>query len=381
MMPSSPDRPVTLLAPGDAPVVRESVNVAVIERPDAELQREISVFLTLQSSAGAALAQHDPRWLDVLAAGFGHRPYVILARAAVGPASIAGYLPLVLVSSRLFGRFLVSLPYVDCAGVVVAEAATAEKLIDAAVRLAADLDADYLELRHDHAFAHPELHAQRTDKVRMMLELPATLDLLWQQVGSKVRNQARKGERCALAIQWGGTELVDDFYTVFAENMRDLGTPVFPKQLFTSTTQCFAAAAELAVVRHQGRPVAAALLVHSGAERALARTHIPSAASRRSGRAVNANMWMYYQLLARAIERGSRQIDFGRSTVDSSTYRFKKQWGAQAQPTVWQYHVRRGGIDAARPNNPRYALAIALWRHLPVALTRWLGPPLARGIP
>ena len=87
------------------------------------------------------------------------------------------------------------------------------------------------------------------------------------------------------------------------------------------------------------------------------------------------------QLLRRAIERGAGVFDFGRSTQDSNTFRFKKQWGALPEPAVWQYHVRRGAIGELNPNNPKYRLMIGAWRRLPLWLTRLIGPRIVRGIP
>jgi hypothetical protein len=92
-------------------------------------------------------------------------------------------------------------------------------------------------------------------------------------------------------------------------------------------------------------------------------------------------MLMYWHLLQRAVQRRQEVFDFGRSTIDGNTYRFKKQWGAQSEPAVWQYYLRRGDIADMRPDNPRYQRAIRLWQRLPVALTCLLGPAIVRGIP
>jgi hypothetical protein len=110
-------------------------------------------------------------------------------------------------------------------------------------------------------------------------------------------------------------------------------------------------------------------------------TEVPSASSLRSYNPTCANMLMYWSLLERAVERGQDVFDFGRSTPDSGPYRFKKQWGASPAPAEWQYALRAGGLQAARPDNPRYRRLIALWRRLPVRLTRLLGPAIVRGIP
>jgi len=369
--------------------------IEVIEKPDRSLLQEINDYLGHASADWGVCGEHDPRWLEVLRQGLGHRPFMLIARAqrasdrpaddeaGTPPAGgyICGYLPLALVASRLFGRFLVSLPYLNRAGIVAQDAAIAKALVDRAVKLSNHLNVKYLELRH-HGCLKPELAdygllgAKRDDKVRMVLDLPDDLEVLWKHIGPKVRNQVRKGDKAELEIHWGGESLLDDFYSVFAVNMRDLGTPVYPRRLFSSILEKLADQAELALVRYQGQAIAGALLVHDRDS-----TQVPSASCLRQMNHTNANMWMYHQLLLRAIERGSATFDFGRSSVDSGTYRFKKQWGAVSHPTVWQYHVRRGEIGSMRPDSPQNRRRVDTWKKLPVWLTRWVGPTIVRGIP
>jgi hypothetical protein len=110
-------------------------------------------------------------------------------------------------------------------------------------------------------------------------------------------------------------------------------------------------------------------------------TEVPSASSLREFNATCANMLLYWHLLVRAVERGQRVFDFGRSTLESNTYRFKKQWGAEPHPAIWQYYVRAGSAGDLRPENPKYERWIRIWQRLPVRLTKWIGPRIARGIP
>jgi FemAB-related protein (PEP-CTERM system-associated) len=158
--------------------------------------------------------------------------------------------------------------------------------------------------------------------------------------------------------------------------MRDLGTPVYGQALFRAVLRRFPGDAELCVVRSGALPVAGALLLHGRGV-----SEVPSASSLREHNHTCANMLLYWSLLERAVHRGQSVFDFGRSTVDGPTYRFKKQWGARPEPAVWQYYVRSGAPDAVRPDNPRYRGLIRVWQNLPVALTRWLGPAIVRGIP
>ncbi len=353
--------------------------IQVVERLDEVWRQRLEGYLARAGARAGASGEHDPRWLEVLREGLGHRPIALVAgrNGSAGGEEIRGYLPLALVRSRLFGRFLVSLPYLNRAGVVADDAEVASELIEQAVELSEELDVRYLELRQGGVCSqHRAFNATRGEKVRMVLPLPQTPEELWRAIPSKVRNLVRKGDGTGLTIRWGGRELVDDFYRVFAVNMRDLGTPVYPRRLFEAIVRWLSDRAELAVVDCGGRPMAGALLVHDPGV-----TQVPSASSLRAYNHTNANMWMYYRLLARAVERGSREFDFGRSTVDSGTYRFKKQWGAQPQPTVWQYHLRCGDLGDMRPESPKNRRRVAVWQRLPVWVTRLVGPAIVRGIP
>jgi serine/alanine adding enzyme len=311
------------------------------------------------------------RWLAVLREALQHEPYCI--RAIAGDET-RGMLPLALVKSALFGRFLVSLPYVSSAGVQAADERVTERLLDEAVGLR--LNVRYLEVRQERETPHPALKNTSRAKVLMRLPLPRTVDALWSGFNAKLRNRIRAGQKFNFDVAWGRQELLDDFYQVFSRNMRDLGTPVYPLRLFDAILKHFAGQAELCVLHKQGTPVAGALLMHLNG-----RSEVPSASSLRSWNHSNANTVMYWHLLSRTVERGQPVFDFGRSTPDSGTYKFKDQWGAQPSPSIWQYYLRRGSIAAMRPDNARFGLAIKVWRRLPVALTRWIGPAIVRGIP
>lgn len=356
------------------------IQTRVIHHIDEALAGELRRFLADAPAGSGACHEHDPGWLTVLREAMGHRTMALVTReTSDGP--IVGYLPLALVSSRLFGRFLVSLPYLNRAGIVAADGTVRETLLAEAVGLAEKLRVQYLELRHHaHTLRHQSISHNRDEKQRMVLELPGGPDGLWEAYSAKVRNQVRKGDKAGLAIRFGGGELLDDFYGVFSTNMRDLGTPVYPRHLFVSMLGTFGDSAELAVVSHEGSPVAGALLIH-GRSAGVAESQVPSASCLRSANHTNANMWMYHKILERSAGRGASRFDFGRSSPDSGTYRFKRQWGAQPEPTTWQYYLRYGDVGAVRPDNPKYQRRIAAWQKLPVWVTRLVGPRIVRGIP
>jgi serine/alanine adding enzyme len=322
--------------------------------------------------AESAELYHDYRWRLLIEGLFGHESVYLIARDATG---VRGVLPLIRLRSRLFGDFMVSMPYLNYGGVLADSPAAQRALLDAAKRTGAELGVDHIELRHRNV---TELDwPARDDKVAMLLELPASDEALWDSFKPKLRSQIRRPQKEGAVARRGGGELVGDFYDVFARNMRDLGTPVYPRRFFEAIVATFEAEASVFVVDLRGKSVAAGLVL---AHRDV--LEIPWASSLRAANQTGVNMLLYWEALREGIARGCRRFDFGRSTRASGTYRFKLQWGARAQPLRWHYWLARGGaLPQLSPSNPKYQVAIALWRRLPLPVANLLGPRIVRNLP
>jgi FemAB-related protein (PEP-CTERM system-associated) len=355
----------------ESPEHAASVTVCLYRRDD--FPRIRSEWDRFADSHGYSGFYHRLAWGEVLHKALGHEPYFLAARRG---DAITGLLPLVFVRSLLFGRFLVGLSYVNTGGVLSDCADSTKSLIDRAVQLADALGVKHLELRHERDVKHPCVTDVMTSKVHMRLELPTTSEEFMAGFKSKLRSQVKKSLGNGQTVAWGAEDLLDEFYSVFACNMRDLGTPVFPRGLFREMLRAFAGQSEICVVRSGRQPVAAALLLHGPGT-----TQVPSASALREYHATNANMRLYWHLLERTIARGQRRFDFGRSTVDSGTYKFKEQWGARPEPSYWHYYRRNGAANAVRPDNPKYQRMIKLWQKLPLQVANRLGPWIVRGIP
>ncbi len=311
-------------------------------------------------------------WGQIVRDVFGHQPAYLAARR--GPA-VVGVLPLIRFQSRLFGRFLVSLPFLNYGGVLAADPLVITALIDHARALALGFRASHIELRH-HERQLPEL-PYRQHKLGLTRSLPGTSEELWAQIDRKVRNQVRKAQKDGLTSATGGGELVDQFYDVFARNMRDLGTPVYAKRLFSETLRLFPDAAQVYTVRSGNITVAAAIAIRHGDT-----VLVPWASSLREYRQQCPNMLLYWTMLERASITGARVFDFGRSSPDSGTHHFKVQWGAQATPLHWEYVLLRGQMPPDQgTSNPKFGVAIRAWKRLPLWATNRFGPLLVRNIP
>ena len=321
----------------------------------------------------AATAYHFSGWPRLIARACGHEARLL---AAEQDGRITGVLPLVLMRSRLFGRFAVSLPFLNAGGMLADDDETAATLLAEATAVAKQARVRYLELRHTRG-QFPQLEARR-HKVGMALRLAPTADEQWRALDRKVRNQIRKAEKSGLKAADGHVDRLEDFYRVFARNMRDLGTPVFGFRLFEEALRTFPDNTRVVCVDQGDWPVAAAIVHWRGPS-----IEVIWASALREANAVCANPFLYWHLLQLAIDRGCRIFEFGRCTPGEGPFKFKQQWGAEPYPLVWEYWTPDGRPrpDDLNPRSSGFSRAANLWRHMPVSLATAMGPHIVHRIP
>ena len=325
--------------------------------------------------APTASLYHLGGWTELAREVFGHRMLFVESRCASG--SLVGVLPVVRQRSWLLGNFATSVAFFNYGGALAADPDVARRMMVRAAEAAEELGCRYLEFRDTQSRLGDWL--LRTDKITLQLELPATVDALSKRLGSKLRSQVKRAEREGLQCRAGTAALLDDFYAVFAENMRDLGTPVYPKRFFEAILRRFERFCQLMVIDSHGEPAAAAFLMFWRG-----RAEVPWASCRAHAKPLGLNMRLYWELLCLSISRGCTAFDFGRSTVDSGTYRFKRQWGAEPVPLYWyRWERRESGREAVTGGERGKAMqfATAIWQRLPLVVANTLGPHISGALP
>jgi FemAB-related protein (PEP-CTERM system-associated) len=209
----------------------------------------------------------------------------------------------------------------------------------------------------------------------MVLDLPDSAEELWNGFKSKLRSQIRKPGKEGLEFRIGSLELLDDFYNVFRHTMKDLGSPVHAKRWFECVLEAFADRARVGVVHLRGRAVAAGIALECG--RTLT---IPWASTLREYNHLSSNMLLYWGFLEHACTGGFKLFDFGRSTPDEGTYRFKQQWGARPEPLFWYSPSGRREEPAPASKNGARKLAEKAWSRLPQTVADTLGPKVRKFI-
>jgi FemAB-related protein (PEP-CTERM system-associated) len=309
---------------------------------------------------------HLAEWQDVLRESFGHKAHYLLAERG---GEVHGVLPLVLVSSMLFGRALISTPFCVYGGIVSNDAETHQQLAEHACALARRLNVDYLELRNRRR-QFPDWHVKDL-YVTFRKEIAPDAEANMLAIPRKQRAMVRKG------IQKNLHSRIDahagDHYALYCESLRNLGTPVFARNYLDNLKRVFGDFCEILTVVHENAPVASVLSFYFRDE------VLPYYGGGNSAaRSVAASDFMYWEVMERARQRGLRVFDYGRSKRESGSFDFKVHWGFEPTPLHYEYHlVRAASMPNLSPTNPKYSRAIRAWRRLPLWFTQWLGPRLA----
>ncbi|UCE67750.1 MAG: FemAB family PEP-CTERM system-associated protein [Candidatus Zixiibacteriota bacterium] len=315
---------------------------------------------------------HQIGWKEVMEEGLGHEPRYLLALEG---EDIRGILPLAMVRTFWRSSYVVSLPWIDYGGICADDFETEKMLIDKACRIADGEKAQFLELRSIEKANHNL--SIREDKATFLLRLDGDPEVVWKGFNAKLRNQIRKSEKSGLATEFGGIESLPDFYRIFAWKMHDLGTPVWGMKLFESILRHFPETAGIILVKRGEQAVAGGLLLSFKN-----RLYVPSAAAFRSALKFCPNHALYWEAIKKGCREDYEYFDFGRSALNSNTYRFKLQWVPEPTRLVWQYYLARlKDIPSINPSNPKYNLFINIWKRMPLKLANYLGPKVIRNFP
>jgi FemAB-related protein (PEP-CTERM system-associated) len=304
--------------------------------------------------------------VTAVAAGCGQKQHYLLAGNP-----IRGLVPLNELHSPLFGRALVSSGFAVGGGIIADNKETAESLAQFALRMAARLSCPTVELRG--GYLPRDWQTDVTTYAGYVRDLATDDEAELLAIPRKQRAEVRKALANDLTVDLGD---LDAHYSVYAESVRNLGTPVFPRELFAEVLDAFGPNADILTVRKQGVPLASVLsLYHRGVV-------MPYwGGGTTAARPARANDMMYFALMRHARARGCTRFDFGRSKTGTGAAAFKRNWGFEGVPLAYAKRTAAGQVAREiNPLDPRYSLQVKLWSKLPLAIANRLGPLISRGL-
>ena len=313
---------------------------------------------------------HLAGWKRVIERAFRHRTHYLIAERG---GIVSGVLPLSHVKSPLFGSCLISNAFAVRGGPIAADGESLRALEADAVRLMGILDVPVLEFR-DFSITRSDWASKPGLYANFRRELAPTVERNMTAIPRKQRAMVRKGIRHELRSEVD--DGIDRLYRVYAESVRNLGTPVFAKSYFSILRDEFSSASDVVTVLSGGTAVASVLNFYFRDE------VLPFyGGGVAAARQLAANDFMYWEVMRRAAERGYRLFDFGRSKIGTGSYSFKKNWGFEPAPLHYRFKLSPGAaIPEHNPLNPKYRLFIAAWKRLPLPVANLLGPHIVRGI-
>ena len=315
---------------------------------------------------------HRFGWRRINDATLAHRSCYL---AALDGTRIVGVFPFVQVKSAIFGNLGCSMPFVNYGGPCADTPDVEHALLERARAISRELKLNYLEIRSRRHLG--DALPCNTHKVSLTLALSKDPDVLWKAFKTGHRQEIRRGYKNGFVVRFGGAELFEPFYEIMSESWRNLGTPLYNRHYFRSLLETFPEATRLCVVYADGEPAAAAF---DGLHGDTIEGMWMGAKAKYRHRLVS--YVLYWELIKNAAEAGFARFHFGRSTADSGSEAFKKKWNASVDQLYWHYILPEGAaMPALNVDNPRYRMAIDVWRRLPIGVTQFIGPSIARCIP
>ena len=357
------------------PLIRSRIQIRQADLQDANEFARLDSWVLAQ---GGSTPFHRPQWQVAIERGTGQESVSFVAESSLG--ELCGFLPMHLVHSPIFGRALVSAGFAVGGGILSNGAAATRRLAEAAWEYAERNSCSTAELRGGdlptgkHADGWQIKRGAHANFARALTEND---DAELLAIPRKQRAEVRKGLGNELSIEVGnGARDLDWHYAIYAESVRNLGTPVFPKTLMRETLAAFGDDADILTILANEQPVASVLsLYHNGVVMPYWGGGIWDA------RRLRANDVMYYALMNHARVKGCHSFDFGRSKVDSGAYYFKKNWGFEPEPLSYAVRTADGSEPRdVNPNSPKYRAQIAIWQKLPLSVANRVGPWIAKGI-
>ena len=315
---------------------------------------------------------HLSAWKKSLVETFGYQPCYLTSRSN---GIINGVLPLFLIKNWMVGKVLLSTPFAVYGGILASSEQAKRQLIDEAGALAREQHVDHLELRNidPQQIAGFSPISRYVDFIQQVE--PGDEDQLLAALPRKIRNKIRKSLKSPFSSR--RTSDLSGFLSVMAENYHRLGTPIFPDRWFHSLVHYFGEMAHVREILLEDKLAAASMNFLFGD-----RMYNFYSGSRECFLPLAPNNFMYFEHLLWAGNHGFRSFDFGRSKIESGNYEFKKQWSTEIRDLPYEILlVKRKELPNFSPANPKFDMAIRIWRKLPLPLTHLLGPRLVRLFP
>jgi serine/alanine adding enzyme len=291
---------------------------------------------------------------------------------------IVSALALVEVKHPIFGHYLLTAPFGSYGGFAYENSAARNLLLDEACRLAEEINVEYTVIRFDDGESTPPKNwVQHPVYYTYILDLPSTPDEILKTFSSDHRNHVRKSIRKGFTMRFGHLDLLDDIYEALSRSMHELGSPYHSKTYLHKMAEQMGHTLEFAVLYDSlGKIAGGGVFIYQGDTMFNLHANIL-----RYVRSNYAGEFLYWSVIERGIRKGLKTFDLGRSLAGSGNEIFKMKWAPRKKLLAYWYWLAPGHpLPVLNQKNPKFQIAIAVWKRLPSSLVRRVGPHLVRGL-
>ena len=291
---------------------------------------------------------------------------------------IDGWLALVHVRHPIFGNYLTTSPFGSYGGFACSSISSRDALLEKAHSLAKNLGVDYVNVRFESGEeTPPQGWIQHPIYATYLADLIPDPENLMHLYSSDHRNHIRKSLKKGFLIRFGQLDLLDDVYEGLARSMHELGSPYHSKSYLRGMAEWLGDTLEFAAVYNARGDIAGAG-VFIFQNDVLTNLHVNILQKYRSD---YAGEFLYWSVIERYSRRGFKVFDLGRSLIGSGNETFKMKWKPRRQLLAYWYALMPGHtLPELNQKNPKFQMAIWMWKRIPSFVVRALGPYLIKGL-
>jgi CelD/BcsL family acetyltransferase involved in cellulose biosynthesis len=336
-----------------------------------------SILRTALEEEAAGVIYYHPVWLDLIARLNGYS--IVPLTTSDEDGRVTGYLPLCFMRSSLTGKRLVSLPYSDHCPLLAKDEASANKLIERAIRLADQLNVRYLELRTglNDVLANRSELTQGNHYVRWQLPLYFDADVIWSKLWIPVQQQINEARKLGITVRCAQNRLeAAQYYWLHLQRSKREGVPPQPQRFFEGLWDAFGknGAMQILLAEYNGNCIAGMVLLASGTT-----VRYAYGASDEKYLSLAPNNLLMWEAIAWGCQNGYMNLDMGRTAIENEgLMEFKRRWGAIAEPLPYYYYPQIEGLASTSEQSKKFRLLTSTWRKLPLQLSGPLGGLLYR---
>ena len=297
---------------------------------------------------------HNIEILNVLCSSFGYEQDILLIR---GENSLEGFMPLIIIGNKI-----VSIPHFSYGGYIGKRKIT-PFLSSALIKSLRQKYGNNFLIRDFKQLTEYSYN----EKISCFLELEQDAEVQFSKFSSKLRSQIRKAKKNGLTVT---TSNIDEFFPIYVSNMHRLGSPHLPRYFFKEIIKNYnSGCVEVFVVKNNTIAIGSSIVLTFEDF-----SEVTWAATYKEFNHLAPNMLLYWEMIKYSINNNMKIFSFGRASIGSNSWRFKKQWGPKEVQLIWNYSSpKRFRIESLK-------FLTIIWSYCPKYIIKILGPMITKYI-